>query len=146
MTKILLTTVLTSILLTSNLYAKEGVILLHGLCRTPTSMSKMCQALKDSGYVVENVAYPSRTCGIEKLAKLAIAPALNNQGFKDCTKIHFVTHSLGGILVRSYFKKRTHRKLGKVVMLSPPNQGREVVDKIGSLPIVQWINGPAGSE
>jgi esterase/lipase len=34
--------------------ANEGVILLHGLCRTNASMAKMASALTIAGFVVEN--------------------------------------------------------------------------------------------
>lgn len=126
--------------------ASEGVILLHGLCRSSASMKKMADFLSDSGFVVVNKGYPSRSASIEVLSEQAISEALADSRLERCDKVHFVTHSLGGILVRSYFKRHTNTKLGRVVMLGPPNQGSEVVDYIGHWWIFRKINGPAGTE
>jgi triacylglycerol lipase len=83
--------------------ANEGVILLHGLCRTRASMAKMASALSSAGFVVENVNHPSRSQSISNLSDRAIPPALDR--LQSCPKIHFVTHSMGGILVWSYLSR-----------------------------------------
>jgi len=125
---------------------KEYVILLHGLARTKHTMSRMEARLKAEGFAVVNWGYPSRHQKVEELAERAIPNAIDYCRKNGATKIHFVTHSLGGILVRYYLKHHEIAELGKVVMLSPPNGGSEVVDKIGHNFLYRFINGPAGEQ
>jgi len=126
--------------------ATEGVILLHGLCRSSGSMSRIEDALVKAGYYVENIDYPSRSASIEQLSDEAIERALFDPKMQSCSRVHFVTHSMGGILVRSYFSRHSVSTLGRVVMIGPPNKGSELVDKLGGSWLFRKITGSAGGE
>lgn len=118
------------------------VILLHGLAKSDSSMAKMERAISAAGYKTVNVDYPSTKFSIEKLAGKAIAPALDACSGEE--EINFVTHSMGGILVRQYLSQVKIENLNRVVMLGPPNKGSEVVDKLGDFPGFQFAFGDAG--
>lgn len=126
--------------------AADCVVLLHGLARTADSMAELEAALVARGYKVANIDYPSRELSIEELAPMAIGEGLRACSTVTGGRIHFVTHSMGGILVRYYLENNAIESLGHVVMIAPPNQGSEVVDKLVNVPGFTFVNGPAGSQ
>jgi triacylglycerol lipase len=124
--------------------AGECVIFLHGMARTASSMDFAAQVFESRGYAVANIDYPSREHPIEELASMAVEAGLAQCG--DEAAIHFVTHSLGGILVRYYLETKSIPRLGRVVMLAPPNKGSQVVDDYRNIPGFELLNGPAGMQ
>jgi len=126
--------------------AKPCVVLLHGLTRSSSSMDEMERKLSTVGYFVANIDYPSTKHSISELAEIAVNEGLYQCKSHGATPLHFVTHSLGGILVRQYYKNHSLGNLKRVVMLGPPNQGSEVVDKLKNVPGFELINGPAGMQ
>lgn len=117
------------------------VVLLHGLGRSPRSMRPLENALRDGGYHVVNLGYPSREHAVGALVD-TLEAALG-ACCADATRLHFVTHSLGGILVRAYAARSGGDRIGRVVMLSPPNAGSEVVDRLEGVEPLGWLLGPA---
>lgn len=126
--------------------AQECVVLLHGLGRTYRSMDRIEDALRAYGYSTVSVNYPSRSRPIEELAAMAVPEGLHYCRLKGASRISFVTHSMGGIVLRYYLSRNKVPELGKVVMLSPPNQGSEVADALAGTAIYDRVNGPAGGQ
>lgn len=126
--------------------SEEYVILVHGLGRTKLSMSKTGRFLRQQGYHVLNFNYPSTRHRLETLSERYLGPYIQTHCTDPDRPIHFVTHSMGGILVRLHLKHAPLDRLGRVVMLAPPNQGSEVADWLRHLFAYKWLLGPAAQE
>ncbi|MCK5070155.1 MAG: alpha/beta hydrolase, partial [Desulfocapsa sp.] len=124
----------------------ECVVLIHGMGRTLHSMTGMQQRLTDEGYHTVNLGYPSTSKTIEEIVTDHFPKAMEQcQQFEPST-IHFVSHSLGGIVLRSVFENKKPENMGRVVMLSPPNKGSVAADLLKKWWFYEILNGPAGQQ
>lgn len=122
----------------------DSIILLHGLAKTGRSMMLLQHYFSRKGYEVINYHYPSRSMAIDELARTEVQAAIDQCSGRG--KIHFITHSMGGLLVRHYLAQKRPENIGRVVMLGPPNQGSELVDRLKGMPGFFMLNGPAGMQ
>ena len=121
-------------------------ILLHGITKDSASMADMARALSDRGYHTVNLDYPSREHPIEVLATETIPRGLAACEDAGAQPVHFVAHSMGGLLVRYYFEKRDVSDIASVVMLGTPNQGSRLGNFLSCIPWIKDVNGPAGKQ
>jgi triacylglycerol lipase len=124
--------------------SKPVVALIHGLGRTSRSLRKLGKALQNQGFQVCYIDYPSQKHRIEVLAREHVLPQLQKCQSAARQPIYFVTHSLGGIVLRQLHQLRPDFPIARAVMLAPPNHGSELVDTMGTWALFRWINGPAG--
>lgn len=125
----------------------DTVVLIHGLGRTRRSMWMVALWLRFCGYRVTSIGYPSRCVSIAEAVERHLMPALAKLELEDGSRVHFVTHSLGGIVFRAWAARRDAAfPLGRAVMLAPPNQGSEIIDELRQWRWVRWLLGPVSAE
>lgn len=125
---------------TTSTEARELVVVLHGMGRTSFSMAPMQEALEAAGYDVLNIGYSSYCCGIAELGA-AVRHELDEKRRPEHSIVHFVGHSLGGIIARWILAQEDRPAgVGRLVMLAPPNQGSHSADRY--TPLVGWLLEP----
>lgn len=148
--KIILFALILVMPMTAHASRKETVVLLHGIGHTKWNMFATEKALRKQGYEILNISYPSLRNDTGTLATLIHERLIRAGAWENMTKVNFVTHSMGGLVVRCYLEQHKKsipsEKLGRVIMMAPPNGGSEVADLLKDFFLYKWIYGPAGQE
>lgn len=121
----------------------DYVVLLHGLGRSSWSMQEMGKVLAENDYRVINVDYPTRAGSVQSLVEENLKAELEEGYTQEGQSIHFVTHSMGGVMVRQLLASNEIENLGRVIMLAPPNKGSVAADSWSKSKIISGIMGPA---
>lgn len=120
-----------------------AVIVVHGILRSSKSFEKMCQRLKKEGYTVVAFDYPSTQFDIPKSAEFLHQVVDSLDGIEE---IHFIVHSMGGLIVRQYRSFHKDMRVTRMVMLGVPNNGAQLADRFRKLGLFRVIFGPAGQQ
>lgn len=122
----------------------EQVVLLHGLGRSGSAMYLLGKRINEAGYQTHIIEYDSLKKSPDLIIK-AVGQEIDERCRDNGLTVHFVGHSLGGLIIRAYLDQKPINHLGRVVLLGTPNQGSELVDKFGE----EWllrITGPTVRE
>jgi len=120
-----------------------AVIALHGILRSSKTWASMQKVLEPDGYTFVSFDYPSTQQPISEFAAQLQSLILSLEGIE---KIHFVVHSLGGLVVRKWCQDYSDPRAGRLVMIGTPNSGAEIADILKGNLLFQWIFGPSGQQ
>ncbi len=120
---------------------KDIVVLIHGLARGNAVMWLLASRLEDAGFHVHRVGYSSLNRSPEQMLE-EVQSQIDECCVAHPRRVHFVGHSMGGLLIRAYLEDRSVENLGRVVLIGTPNQGTEVVDRFRDRWWMQML-GPA---
>ncbi len=130
--------------------AGKVVITLHGLARPRSVMEGLGEYLEKNGnYTPVNVSYASTRQSLDEHARSLEQVIKRLDG---ATRIDFVCHSLGNLVVRRYLARAAESesgidpRFGRMVMLGPPNQGACFARNFESNKVFHLICGPSGKE
>ncbi|MCW5749665.1 MAG: alpha/beta fold hydrolase [Alphaproteobacteria bacterium] len=123
---------------------RDLVILVHGLSRTRHSMRHLRRAAEAAGFATQCWAYPSRRHGVRELVQ-SFRRYLLRLGPRG-GRVHFIGHSLGAILIRAALLEPVPFRIGRIVMLAPPNRGVGLVERLSHLAFLQRIFGRPSAE
>jgi pimeloyl-ACP methyl ester carboxylesterase len=129
---------------------KEAVVLLHGLLRSRDTMQPLANYLAaHTDWEVVNFTYPSSRATVSEHAE-TLDTMLNR--LRGVETIHFVGHSLGNIVVRHWMHdqvaagRRLDLRVGRFVMLGPPNQGAQMAEYFRDNPAFTILMGKSGKD
>lgn len=131
-------------IISTNSYAKDYAVILHGIGRSSSHMQPLADALTQQGYDVLNLDYPSTEHEILPLAKIVYEQHL--QHLDPNRTVHLIGYSMGGLVVRTILHHHKPDNLGRVLLLAAPNHGSEVADWLKDNWLYQWYYGPAGQQ
>jgi len=116
---------------------KEAVVLIHGIWMNGAEMFRLRQRLTEAGYDCYQFHYPALRC----------SPEENAESLYEFTHtieahvVHFVCHSLGGLVMLHLFDKHIVEKKGRIVFLGVPVNGSQVARRLSSNVLTRWAVG-----
>lgn len=122
------------------------VLLIHGLGRHAGIMKKCTTAIKNAGFAAHSLNYATLFEDVQSHADHFEHLLEHVKGIK---KVSFVTHSLGGLVVRELLKRKTtwnSAVADKLVMMGTPNKGAQIAEFLARLKTYQFITGPSGQD
>lgn len=123
------------------------VVLLHGLARSTAYFDDLAEALREAGFAPARFEYPSTRASIDAHASQLVSWL---DRLEDAERVSFVTHSLGGLVVRAALAKpgawRERIEPHRLVMLGPPNRGSSLAAALREFLPYRWLAGPAGQD
>jgi pimeloyl-ACP methyl ester carboxylesterase len=123
------------------------VLLVHGILRSTGTFTALEKALIETGFDAVAISYPSSRGTIEEHAE-GLARLLDRQDGTET--VSFVTHSMGGLVVRHLLARggawKRRIEVHRIVLIAPPNRGSAIARLLEDIPAYRLIYGEAGQQ
>lgn len=126
----------------SSSFASHKVYIIHGYANPKSIMNDIYRDVKKAGFIAENYAYPGLYMELDSIGKKLYNDVLDD----GVDSVSFVTHSMGGLVVRAMLKYSgtdpNFPKIYRIVMIAPPNRGADIADFFKEATQVKALLGP----
>jgi len=102
----------------------EVVVLLHGSCGSNKNMECIADSMRILGYHIYSMEFNSSLNNSTDAAK-TLSPRVKYISSRH-KKIHFIAHSMGGLIVRKILSEINLKNVDKVIQIATPNHGSEL--------------------
>ena len=119
------------------------VVLIHGIVRSSGCFRPMEPELQAAGFTTLGFDYPSTRVSIARCDEYLRHFLESLDGVEE---IHFIVHSMGGLVVRAYLMGTPDPRIRRMVMLGVPNLGARMANHVKDLMLFKAIYGPAGQQ
>jgi triacylglycerol lipase len=122
--------------------SRDLVVLLHGWWSARWFLWRISRRLRREGFAVANIGYPAVWTPFEEIVATILPRRLEPHRPGEFRRVHFVTHSMGSLVVRRFLERNRPPNLGRVVMFGPPNHGSELANFYARFAVCRWLAGP----
>ena len=116
---------------------REAVVLIHGIWMTGWEMAFIRRRLKASDFETYLFRYHSLRYTPHRNA--LFLKSLVNQ--VDADIVHFVAHSMGGIVIMHLFEQDPVQRPGRVLLLGTPLNGSALARRLYKMPFTRFLLG-----
>lgn len=120
----------------------DAVVLVHGLWMTGKEMRVLGGRLARAGFRPHYFRYRSWRGGLDEAASALRDFVGNTEG----ERVHFLGHSLGGVVIARMLEERDPDRPGRVAMLGSPMAGSAVGEKLSRYGPGRWLMGGVARE
>lgn len=120
----------------------DDIVLLHGFMGAPWTMRLLARRFSSEGFRTYPLWYDSWMQPFDTIVH-RICDRIDALTLGQKRPLHFIGHSMGGLVARAVVSSRRPCNMGRMVMMGTPNNGSEMADFCARYPLLRPVLGQA---